>query len=137
MFEHRPAVTASEIRREYVDAPPVFRKLKMGVAKQLEKIEESRRAALNDDHSRVSSDEYYSQTDAWAEFLTDHGYRFSYLPIIVEMLLVFPTNSAGVERVFSATTWLKNERRNRMLDDLLNANLHVKLNDTTIDYTEL
>lgn len=51
--------------------------------------------------------------------------------------LVFPTNATGVERVFSAMAWLKNKRTNRILDDLLNARMHVKLNDTDIDYSLL
>ena len=38
------------------------------------------------------------------------------------------------ERVFSATAWIKNDRRNRMLDDIVNANLHVKLNTSAFDY---
>ena len=72
---------------------------------------------MNDDFSRSSPHDYYTQTDAWGKFLKSDGHKYNLLTVIIEMLLIFPTNSAGVERVFSATTWLKNERRNRMLDD--------------------
>ena len=76
---------------------------------------------LNDDFSRISNHTFYTQTDAWEKFWNLHRKKYKLLVVIIEMPIVFPTNSAGVERVFGATAWVKNERRNRMLDDLLNA----------------
>ena len=94
-------------------------------------------AGLNDDFSRISNRTFYTQTDACEKYWNLHREKYKFLVVIIEMLLVFPTSSPGVERVFSATAWQKNERRNRMLDDLLNANLHVKLNTCKFDYSVL
>ena len=52
-------------------------------------------------------------------------------------IVEFQRQYAGCERIFSATAWLKNERCNRMLDDLLSANLHVKFNLHDFDYSLL
>ena len=78
-----------------------------------------------------------TQTDAWEKFWNLHREKYLLLVVIIEMPIVFLTNSAGVERVFGTTAWLKNERRNRMLDDLLNANLRVKLTTCKFDYSVL
>ena len=137
IFDGLPNPTPDMVRSEYVDALPIFRSLQKKVLLNEKSIDQVRRSALNDDFSRTATHDFYSQTDAWAEFLEKKSHKFSYLPIIIIMLLVFPTNSAGVERIFSATAWIKNERRNRMLDDILNANLHVKLNPASIDYSLL
>lgn len=120
-----------------MDALPVFRELKGGVEDALNKIEVAKQAAINNPFTMKADYEYYSQTDAWADFLSSKSHKFRFLSVIITMLLVIPTNSAGVERIFSATAWIKNERRNRMLDDILNANLHMKFNATDIDYSLL
>ena len=51
--------------------------------------------------------------------------------------LIFLTKTAGFERIFSATTFLKNERRNRVLDDMLNTNLHGKFSQYDLDCSSL
>ena len=111
--------------------------MKKDVESVSDDVEKSNRAALNDEYSRREKHNYYSQVDAWRKFLNRKKEKFWYLSIVIIMLLIFPTNSAGVERVFSATSWIKNVRRNRMLDDLLNANLYMKLNARDIDYSLL
>ena len=114
-----------------------MRELKRKVLDGQRDVSAAEAAALKDAHSRSAKHNAYSQSSAWSTFLKEKSFGLVHLPIIIVMLLVFPTNSAGVERVFSATNWLKNERRNRMLDDLLNANLHLKLNPSEIDYSSL
>ena len=137
MFKDLPKFDFDTVRSEYVDALPEFRRMKEKVTNSLVHIEEVNRSAINNAFSLKADHDYYSQTDAWQEFLASKRYNFKYLAVIVVLLLVFPTNSAGCERIFSATAWLKNERRNRMLDDLLNANLHMKFNRCNFDYSLL
>ena len=43
-------------------------------------------------------------------------------------MLVFLTNAAGPERVFSAMNWIKNEKRNRLSDLTLADILMIRLN---------
>ena len=64
-------------------------------------------AGLNDDFSRISNHTFYTQIDAWEKFWNLHREKYKFLVVIIEMLLASPTNSAGVEKVFSSTTWLK------------------------------
>ena len=41
----------------------------------------------------------------------------------------------NVERIFSASAWLKDALSNRKGDATLNADLHVKFNDCDVDYS--
>ena len=137
MFEGLPPPQPTDVRQEVVTSLSTMRELKRKVLAGQKGVSAAETAALKDTYSRGATHNAYSQSSAWSTFLKEKSSGLVYLPIIIVMLLVFPTNSAGVERVFSATNWLKNERRNRMLDDLLNANLHVKLNSSEIDYSVL
>ena len=67
--------------------------------------------------------------------MREEGHRMPFLRVIILVLLVFPTNSAGVERIFSASAWLKDALSNRKGDATLNADLHVKFNDCDVDYS--
>lgn len=72
---------------------------------------------------------YYMTPYAYQTFLNEEGYRLPFLSVISLVLLVSPRNSSGVERVFSATSWLKGLLSTRKGDATLNADLHVKFND--------
>ena len=76
---------------------------------------------------------YYSTVDEYARFLDAHGHKAKRLSVIIIVLLVYPTNAAGVERIFSAVSWLKDKLSNRKSDRTLNASLHTKFNDCKID----
>ena len=122
-----------EVWTEFVTLLPVLRKAKEEVMAEQGSPVAAARAALNE----TPANNYYSTIDAYQTVLKDHGHRAPSLRVIILALLVFPTNSAGVERVFSATSWLKDERSNRKGDDTLNADLHVKFNDCNVDYSLL
>ena len=61
------------------------------------------------------------------------GHKAKRLSVIIIVLLVYPTNAAGVERIFSAVSRLKDKLSNRKSDCTLNALLHAKFNDCKID----
>jgi len=126
--------TAYEVIDEFVAVLPALRQLRQEFMENQGGRTDAEDACLNERDTK----NYYATVDAYESFLRRHGHRAKFLSVIILVLLVFPTNAAGVERVFSAISWLKDALSNRMLDRTLNASLHVKFNDCEIeDYSLL
>ena len=101
---------------------------------EFEKKQEWRTVAEEADLAgQKQSKTYYSTSAAYQSVLRGEGHRMPFLRVIILVLLVFPTNSAGVERIFSASAFLKDALSNRKGDATLNADLHVKFNDCDVD----
>lgn len=127
-----------QILDEFTRILPVLRELKAGVVHGGSGNKSAEIDTIDiDGLERQRSQGIYTQATAFQRLLTEYRHKIPYLSVIISTLLVFPTNSAGVERVFSATSWLKDALRNRMSDNILNASLHVKFNDCDLDYALL
>jgi hypothetical protein len=65
---------------------------------------------------------------AFQEILQEYSTDFPSCCQLIQMMLVYPTNSAGPERIFSEQTFLKTKLRSRLGDVTLNDLIHIRKN---------
>ncbi len=131
------------IMDDFHRALPILKSLSLSCMKDKSDLDAADRRAVDDnlsvDHSNQSLGTY-NQRRAYTTFLTKHSGEFRHLAQLVTLGLTMGTNAAGPERVMSKMNWIKNLKRNRLTDEMLQSILHIQLNGLSpedVDYKKI